>query len=166
MGGALWLDTERYMKYVHNQPEKPWLIMMVKSPFGVVDAHFQTMEVVMSRIYCACKAMGVNFGLMDHYKDEMIKESFYYNDGDYGFGVPYYVYLKDGKAVHIEQKLWSTQKFVAALKDAQKGEGHVVESRRAPRNSVNIFWEYAQRDIGREFNRKVTFPLLHFVEKD
>jgi len=52
------------------------------------------------------------------------------------------------------------------LKDAVKGEGHVVESRRAPRNSVNIFWEYAQRDIGREFNRKVTFPLLSFVEKD
>jgi len=80
--------------------------MMVKSPLGSVDAHYQTHEVVMHRIYCSCKAMGINFGLMDHYANEMIKESFYYNDGDYGFGVPYYVYLKDGKAVHIEQKLW------------------------------------------------------------
>jgi len=166
LGGGLWLDSERYMKYVQNHPEKPWLLMMVKSPFGTTEAHYQTFEVVMHRIYCSCKAMGINFGMVDLYNEEMIKESFYYNDGDYGFGVPYYVYVKDNRAVHIEQKLYSTTKFVLALKDAVEGKGHVVESRRAPRNSVNIFWEYAQRDIGKEFNKLLTFPLLKYVEKD
>lgn len=166
LGGALWLTQERYEKYVHNQPEKPWLLMMVKSPYGNVDAHYQTFEVIMHRIYCSCKAMGINFGLMDLNIEEMVKESFYYNDGDYGFGVPYYVYVKDNKAVHIEQKLYNTQQFVQALKNATKGEGYVVESRRAPRNKVNIFWEYAQKDIGKEFNKKLTFPLLKYIEKD
>jgi len=112
MGGALWIDYDRYMKYIHNQPEKPWLLMFVKSPYGTNDNHYQTFEVIMHRIYCSAKAMGVNFGLIDLYKEEMIKESFTYHDGDYGFGVPYYVYLKDGQAVHLEQKLYQTHQFV------------------------------------------------------
>jgi len=106
LGGALWLNEERYTKYVHNQPEKPWLLMMVKTPYGSVESHYQTFEVIMSRIYCAAKAMDINLGVIDLWKEENIKESFYYKDGDYGFGVPYYVYVKDGKAVHLEQKLW------------------------------------------------------------
>jgi len=56
----------------------------------------------MHRIYCCSKALGINFGVIDLFKEEMIKESFYYKDGDYGFGVPYYVYVKDSKAVHLE----------------------------------------------------------------
>lgn len=47
----------------------------------------------MSRIYCGCKATGINFGVIDGYTEENIKESFYYKDGDYGFGVPYYIYV-------------------------------------------------------------------------
>jgi len=65
LGGALYLDNDRYMKYVHNQPEQPWLLMMVKTPYGSVDSHYQTFEVVMSRIYCACKAMNINLGIID-----------------------------------------------------------------------------------------------------
>jgi len=97
---------DRYMKYVHNQPEKPWLLMMVKSPYSSSDSHYQTFEVVMHRIYCACKHLNINLGIVDMGVSEMIKESFYYKDGDYGFGVPYYVYLQGGKAVHLEQRLW------------------------------------------------------------
>lgn len=115
LGGALWLNSERYMKYVQNQPEKPWLLMLVKSPYGSVDSHYQTFEVIMSRVHCAAKAMNINFGIIDMYKEEMIKESFYYNDGDYGFGVPYYVYVQGSKVVHLEQKLWQTQPLVKAL---------------------------------------------------
>lgn len=105
----MWIDHERYLKLIHAQPEKPWLLMMVKTPYSSnTENHFQTHEVIMFRIYCACKAHGINFGIMDHMKEEFIKESFYIKDGDYGMGVPYYIYLKDGKAVHLEQKLYNT----------------------------------------------------------
>jgi hypothetical protein len=31
---------------------------------------------------------------------------------------------------------------------------------------VTIFWEYAQRDVGKMFNRKTMFPLMEFLDKD
>lgn len=40
MGGGLWLTYDKYMKYVHNYPEKPWLLMFVKSPHGSTESHF------------------------------------------------------------------------------------------------------------------------------
>jgi hypothetical protein len=42
----------------------------------------------------------------------------------------------------------------------------MTESRKGPRNSVTIFWEYAQRDVGHWFVKKTMFPLMDFLEKD
>lgn len=94
------------------------------------DNHFQTHEVIMSRVYCVCQALGINLGIIDLHKEEFIKESFNYNEGDYGFAVPYYVYVKDSTAVHLEQKLYQTADLAKTLMKAQKGEGHVVEGRK------------------------------------
>lgn len=93
LGGAMWLDQARYVKYVDGQRDKPWLLMFVKTPYSIDDNHFQTHEVIMSRVYCVCQALGINMGVIDLHKEEYIKESFNYNEGDYGFAVPYYIYV-------------------------------------------------------------------------
>lgn len=31
---------------------------------------------------------------------------------------------------------------------------------------MNIFWEYAQREVGHKFIKMTMFPLLEFLEKD
>jgi len=55
LGGALWIDHEKYMNVIHNNKDKPWLLMMIKSPYSsATENHFQTHEVIMFRIYCAC----------------------------------------------------------------------------------------------------------------
>lgn len=90
------------MKYVYNRPDQPWLLMFVQSPWSSNSEHYQTHEVIMARIYCGCKALGINLGMLDFVKNEMIFESFTIKEGEYGMGVPYYIYVKGGKAVHLQ----------------------------------------------------------------
>jgi len=79
--------------------------------------------------------MGINLGVIDGQKEEFIKESFYIKDGDYGMGVPYYIYLKDSKAIHLEQKLYNSRQIIEALQAAiNEGKGHEVEFRKPPHN--------------------------------
>lgn len=59
-------------------------------------------------MYCASKALGINFGLVDLGSQELMLEGFNYKTVDYGFTVPYYIHIKDGKACHFEQKLYGT----------------------------------------------------------
>jgi len=106
--GAMWINQDRYKKYIYSQPEKEWLLMFVKAPFeNPVESSYQTHTILMPRMYCSAKALGVNMGFIDLFLDELILEGFNYKTVDYGFTVPYYVYIKDGKACHLEQKLYS-----------------------------------------------------------
>ena len=69
--------------------------------------------------------------------------------------VPYYIYVNNGTAVHFQQKLYSSNDIVDALMSARVNRtGWVVESHKAPRNGINVFYEYAKREIGLWMNRR------------
>ena len=71
--------------------------------------------------------------------------------GDYGNMVPYYIYVKDNQAYHLEQKLYDAKELAQRLTNIADGtHTGVVETITTPRNKVNIFWEYAKKDIGKE----------------
>jgi len=83
--------------------------MFVKAPYeNPTESSYQTHTVLMPRMYCAAKSLGVNMGFIDLFMDELILEAYNYKTVDYGFTVPYYVYIKNGKACHLEQKLYSS----------------------------------------------------------
>ena len=46
--------------------------------------------------------MGINLGILDYNLEELVIEGFNYKTVDYGFGVPYYIYMHKGKACHLE----------------------------------------------------------------
>lgn len=43
MGGALFMTKEEYIKYVYDQPDKPWLLYFFQTPVSnIKKSHFQT----------------------------------------------------------------------------------------------------------------------------
>jgi len=78
-------------------------MMFVRSPFGKPrEFNFQTHEVLMARMYCFAKSTGANLAFIDVDEEEFLIQGFNYQTIDYGFLVPYYVYISEGKACHLK----------------------------------------------------------------
>jgi hypothetical protein len=151
--GALYLDAKRYERYIMQakSDQKPWMLMFIATPYGSNEFHYQTYEVILPRLLCMAQNYEFNLGIVDFRLNENIFESFQYEMGDYGNMVPYYIYVKDKTAYHMEQKLYDVKDLAAKLTNIEDGtHSGVVESITTPRNAVNIFWEYAKKDVGKE----------------
>lgn len=65
--GAYMLTNETYDKYVANakKGDKPWLIMIMRTPNGSNENSYQTGEMMLPRMICASKALNFNLGILD-----------------------------------------------------------------------------------------------------
>ena len=141
---------------------KPWLLMMTYHAQSNNNYHYQTYSIMFAEVICTGRALGYNVGFIDVNRDEMLKEMFtYYYSGGYGLGVPYYVVVpNDGYFYHLQQKIYNTDSMIDTIKnitvttpEAFPGEWGREENRvwykepmRAPRNKINIFFEYIMAD--------------------
>lgn len=114
-------------------------------------------------MYCLANSNDINFALIDVDANEMLRESFNYKTVDYGFSVPYYIYVTNGHACHIEQKLWSASQFQATLEKCDQGIGMKYEKLPYLRNKYTIFWEYTKKDVGSYFSNKFPRFLLYHM---
>ena len=99
------LTAETYDKYVVNakKGDKPWLVMIMRTPYGSNENSYQVGEMMLSRMACASKALNFNLGLVDVAASEDVVESFHLRVwGGNGLAVPYYIYTKDGTAYHLQ----------------------------------------------------------------
>lgn len=65
--GAIMLTDETYDQYVANakKGDKPWLVMIMRTPYGSNENSYQTGEMMLPRMICASKAMNFNLGILD-----------------------------------------------------------------------------------------------------
>lgn len=93
-----------------------------------------------------------NVGLLDYRKGENILESYDFQWGQWGYLAPLLLVVKDGGLFQLPQKNFDILYYTEAL--------HSIEATASyksgvyyPRNELNIFWEYACKDLG-----KMAFP--------
>lgn len=92
----------------------------------------------------------MNLAVLDYRLHEEIFESYNYKLGYYDKSVPYYMIAHEGKMHHLEQNKVDLNYFVGEWKQIRDGvdRGVVVDTIKPPRNAVNIFWEYAKKEVG------------------
>lgn len=153
------------MKYVKGRPDKKWLLMFVRSPFGKAkEWNFQTHEVLMARMYCFAQSEGANLGFVDVDEQEFLIEGFNYKTVDYGFLVPYYIFSSEGKACHLEQKIYSQSSIAETMQNCTLGLGMRMEAMPNPRNQYSIYWEYIKKDIGVWTSHHLSNGVFRYME--
>jgi hypothetical protein len=120
-------------------------------------------------LICLSRYLGdeYNFGFGDYRKSENVLESYDFEWGQYGNMAPLSLYIEGGQLYQLPQRNFAIFQYAELLKKVK--DDHVYSAPvYAPRNELNIFWEYAKRDLGKmrlagKFDRWVrqTFDLGH-----
>lgn len=78
--GVRMLTTQDYIDYVYNwkASDKPWILLISKTPYGGSSGDFKSALMILKRMTCLKKAFGdeINVGLIDTYKEEYVREAF------------------------------------------------------------------------------------------
>lgn len=88
-----------------------------------------------------------NVGFSDVRKAENILESYDWEWGQFKTMAPLQIMIKDGKVYQLPQKNLNLIYYAEAIK-AIETVAVYIENVYPPRDELNIFWEYAKRDLG------------------
>jgi hypothetical protein len=99
-----------------------------------------------------------NVALLDYRKGENILESYDFNWGQWAFLAPLLLVVKDGTLYQLPQKNFDILYYTEALHSLEATTNYKAPVY-YPRNEINIFWEYACKDLGKmglagKFDRK------------
>lgn len=134
-----------------NAPKgsKPWLIDFGLSMFSAPESDNLFNQKVQATA-CLAKHLKDHFnvGIMDYRKAENIIESYDWDWGQFKQMAPLQIVVKDGKVYQLPQKNYNVIYYAEAIK-ALDSAATYVDNVYAPRNELNIFWEYAKRDLGK-----------------
>jgi hypothetical protein len=153
--GLHYIDEQKWIDWVVNAPEgsKPWLIDFGFTPLSgpQSDSLFNSR---IARAGCIAKHLGhlYNVGFGDYRKAENILESFDFVWGQFGMMAPLQTVIKDGTLYQFEQNnmhLIYYAEYLAVVSDENRKNVAYTSPVLAPRNELNIYWEYAKRDLGR-----------------
>ena len=99
-----------------------------------------------------------HYGFVEFKKGERIIESYDY-EMQYGQMAPYLMYFKDNTAHHLRSKNWSPKDIIQFMGNYTL-ESRWTEPVRRARNKVNLFIEYASKDIGNNRNLHQAYVYL------
>jgi len=146
-----YIDEERYVEFILNAPKdsKPWLLDFGNTPMGRPEGDKVT-EGRIELLICLSRYLAdeFHFGFGDYRKSENILESYDFEWGQYGTMAPLSLYIEGGQLYQFAQRNYAIFQFAEAVKRV-KEEHEYSTPVVAPRNELNIFWEYAKRDLGK-----------------
>ncbi len=103
--GVRQLSFDDYIKYVYGQKsDKPWLLIILKTPYGGPDGDFNISLILFKRVACVKKIFGdaVNVAFLDVFKNEYVRESFDPDISRMGAQAPMVVLVENGTVYHVK----------------------------------------------------------------
>lgn len=101
--GIVFMDYEHYEHYIgskNGHPDKPWMLVMMKTPFYGPDLSTEG-DNMLRKLRCFKKVHPeIGFGIMDYRGQELIKESFHLKMSSQGEKSAYILMIYGGKVYH------------------------------------------------------------------
>jgi len=158
--GVRLLTEKRYNEWIVNSQkgDKPWLVAFGLTTLSQSQSQ-QTTNSMILKLNCLAQVFPeeAHYGFIDFKKGERIIESYDY-EMQYGQMAPYLMYFKESTAYHLKSKNWSPKDIVEFMGNYTL-ESRYNEPVRRARNKVNLFLEYASKDIGnnRQLHQAYTY---------
>lgn len=150
--GLHYVDEDRWNDFVYNAPKgsKPWLINFGNSPMGAPDGDQLATSIFVSSICIARHLKNeFNVGFADYRKAERILESYDWSWGQYAKMAPLQIVIKDGKVYQLPQSNFGMIYYTEAVTKQLEKTAVMVAPVKPARTELNIYWEYAMRDLGK-----------------